>query len=769
MPRRSSLHALPMTMALTATAAVFSTVTQGQPVLEEVLVTAQKRAESLQEIPVSISAFNAEAIEALGLHNAQDIGQASPSLQTPAYPTTSNNLGLFVRGIGNADSIVLTKDATVGIYYDGVYAARSTGLLADLADLERVEILRGPQGTLYGRNTTAGAVNFITSKPGGELAFRQTLSAGNEGVLRAVSRLDLPDVNGFKLRLTGSYSERDGWAENEGPNQVPGLDYTDYYEEEKTGYRIALRYDGLEQLLVDYSYDNSDMDTAPPYFQYGGPTGGLDPAFNPITDSFTDRLENTRTPTGGGNFAYYLPETNTEVEGHNLTVSYEISDTLSFKSITGYREFDDDLSQNFSQSFGNAGSIEANTMTDHEQFSQEFQLLGSAERLEYVAGAYYFDEEGDQEERQYLDRATVDSTGIIALDFTNLPPTPCSDGSTADPICNDFTAFFPLYLGMYTVDTDVESWAVYGQATWTPNVLQDRLDLTLGLRYTDDDREAVRTNDGLLWNPFGPGVSESDQDEVDYTAVVDYQWTDTVSTYLKVATGFRSGGSSRQGLDFNQAFDEETLISYELGWKTELWERRLRFNGAIYRMEVDDIILDYLPDPVNNPQFVEVFNSGDADIDGLELDVTAVLSERFMLGLSYAYIDYEINDAIFPDGSDRSNTTELIWAPEHAYAITADYSLPLAVGELRAHLDYSWQDDQFALANTEFGDVLVEDFGMLNGRISLADVSLFGGDWQFAVWGRNLTDEDDANYRIGATAATFMRVRTYGGEVIFTY
>ncbi len=756
---------LPLAVLLVSSVAAGNVSAQ----LEEVIVTAQKRSESLQDIPVAINAYDAHAIESMGFLNAADIGAASPSLQTPAYPFSSNNLALFIRGIGNADSIVITKDPTVGIYYDGVYAARSTGLLADLADLERVEILRGPQGTLYGRNTTAGAVNFINAKPTGELGFKQILGAGNYGSWRSVSHLNLPSAGGLKAKFTAAFSDRDGWVENGGVNRIPGLDYNDYYQKETSGYRVALRYDGLDNLVVDYSYDYSDMTTTPPYFQYGGPTGGLSVGFAPITHSFTDRLKNTRSPVGGSKTAYYLPDSDTEVKGHNLTVSYALGDNLTLKSITGYREFTDDVSQNFSQSFGGAGTLETHTMTDHDQFSQELQLIGSGERLSYVAGLYYFDENGKQTERQYLDRATVDLTGIIALDLTAFPPTPCSDGSTAAPFCSDFSAFFPLYLGEYTVKTDVTAWAAFGQTTWTPAVLDDRLELTLGLRYSDDDRDAVRTNDGLLWNSFGPGRSGSSMDKVDYTAVADFNWTDTVSTYLKYSTGFRSGGSSRNALDFNQAFDAEDLTSVELGWKAELLNRRLRVNGAIFSMTVNDIILDFLPDPVFNPQFVESFNSGDADIRGVELDVQAAFTDHLLVGFNYAYLDYDINDAIFPDGSDRTKTTELVWAPENAYAVSVDYDLPVNVGEVRFHLDYSWQDDRFALANTDSGKVLVADYGVLNGRISLADVAMFDGNWQFAVWGKNLTDEDSANYRIGATAATFLQPLTYGAELIFEF
>jgi len=158
--------------------------------LEEVTVTAQKRSESLQDVPIAVNAIDADDIARMHIVNAQDIAQASPYVQMPTDPRSANNPALFIRGIGNLDAIVLTKDPTVGIYYDGVYAARSTGLLADLAELERVEVLRGPQGTLYGRNTTAGAINFITSRPTGVLGFEQKLGFGDYGSWRSVSRLN---------------------------------------------------------------------------------------------------------------------------------------------------------------------------------------------------------------------------------------------------------------------------------------------------------------------------------------------------------------------------------------------------------------------------------------------------------------------------------------------------------------------------------------------------------------------------------------------------
>lgn len=762
-------HFLPKKTLAMAVALVASQVALSAS-LEEVVVTAQKRTESLQDIPIAMNAYDANSIQSMGLNSAKDIGLVAPSLQMPTYPTSSNNLALFIRGVGNADSISLTKDNTVGLYYDGVYAGRSSGLLSDLSDLERVEILRGPQGTLYGRNTTSGAINFINAKPTGELGLKQTFTAGDMGIYRSITNVNLPAVAGIKAKVTAAFSGRDGWVENDGPGKVAGAPYEDYYQEEKEGYRIALRYDGLDDLVIDYAYDYSDMDSTAAYFQYAGPVGGLDAGFQPITNSYASRLEETRTPTGGSRKAYSLPLTKTEVKGHNLTIAYSINDNMEFKSITGLRKLDDNNSTNFSQAFGGAGSLEINTTTDHEQFSQEFQLLGDYEGIKYVAGLYYLEEDATQSESQYLDRALVDTTGIYAFDLPGF--TPCSVGGMGvGPACTNLAAVYPAYLGNYTMTSDVESTAVFGQVTWTPSAaaLQDRLDITAGLRYTEDERQSQRTSDGWAFNSFGPGATNTDLSKTDWSLVADYSWSDDFSTYVKAATAFRSGGSSRNSLNYNEDFGKETLISYELGWKAELMDKRVRFNGAIFQMQIKDIILDYLFDPVNAPQFVQVFNSGEATIEGLEMDVTAAVTENFTVGFNYAYLDSEFKDAIFPDGVDRTETTVLTWAPEHAYSITADYSMPIKVGVMNFHLDYAWQDDQFALANTNFGEVVVADFGLLNGRVSLGDVEIAGGNWQFALWSKNMLDDDSVNYRIGSTAVTYLQPRTIGADVTFEF
>lgn len=738
--------------------------------LEEVIVTAQKRSESLQDTPISISAYSAEAIENMGLNNVRDIGLATPSLQTPSFPTSSNNLGFFIRGIGNADSGILTKDNTVGVYYDGVYSGRSTGVLSDLVDLEQVEILRGPQGTLYGRNTTAGAISFTTRKPSGELSLDQTFTIGNMGYKRSLTSLDLPAVVGVKPSVSVVLTERDGWVDNDGAAKIPGAKYNDFYLEDKKGLRIALRYDEIERLVVDYAFDYADMDTTSPYFQYSGPTGpGMSIIGGDILASYNKRLERTYDAKTAQRRAFYLPLTSTKTRGQSLTVSYDINDFLTFKSITGYRAYDDDLSQNFADAFGGASGLHVNAVTDYEQYTQEFQLSGTTERWKYVAGLYYLKEKGVSDEQHFLDRGFVETTGIVALDSNG----PCISGAfgAPPPACNLLDPmFYPAYLGEFTIASEVESYAIFGQATWTPEILEDRLDLTFGARYTEDDRSAIRSNDGLLWNAFPPGKNSSSIDQPDWSLTADYRWTDAISTYIKASTAFRSGGSSPKALDFSETFDKEKLISYEMGLKSQWLDNRVRLNAAIYQTEIKDVILDYQPDPINQPSIINVFNTGEAEILGLEMDLLVAVTDNFQLGFNYAYIDYDISDAVFPDGSDRSDTSVLVWAPEHAYSVVADYYFNLPkLGELKAHLNYSWQDDQYALANTDQGEVEVQDYGMLNGRISLDAVQMLGGEWEFALWAKNLTDEDNANYLIGQTASTYLQPRTYGLDLRLRY
>jgi len=629
--------------------------------LEEVVVTAQKRVESLQDTPLSIVAFSETALETQGISSLSDLSLAAPSLQFYDFPTSTSNISLFLRGFGNTDSQTLTIDNPVGVYIDGVYIARTSGATINVLDLERVEILRGPQGTLFGRNSSAGAISFITKKPATEFQGKIEAGAGDFGSWNAGITIDAPIAPTLRTKFSYDTSAIDGWVENKGPNDVPGQPTEDFYQKDQEGYRLAVSWDATENLAVDYSYDWSDIDSTAPYYQ-----------FNP-----NKREEKTSHLFTGSAYKYVLPESNTEQSGHNLTISWALNDNLTLKSITGYREMDEVAVQNWSSTLFFATSIDWST----EAFSQELQLLGSAfnDKLDYIVGYYYFEEEGKKAEEQF--------TNGVSFSFDAMQ----------EPLASTSVLLGGNNLGIHTLDTDLESQAFFAQGTYTPDLLGSRLSITAGIRYTEDERDATRGVDPL--NPsiqFFPGSNDLDYDRTDYTFAVDYGFTDDVSAYFRVATGYRAGGSGERTLDFSQTFDEEESISYEIGLKSEFMDNRLRVNAAVFMTDYDDLLLTISGQPPVFASFVENFNAGEASVDGFELDVIGLLGDSTTITFNYTYLDTELNDVIVPDdsfllggppastvdlrGVDISGSTYIPFAPENAYSIALDHSWALSGG-----------------------------------------------------------------------------------------
>ncbi len=454
---------LPPTKALPAAVLMASCLLSGTTYaqLEEVLVTAQKRAESLQDTPLSVVAFSESMLETQGISSLSDLSLQAPSLQFYDFPTSTSNISLFLRGFGNTDSQTLTIDNPVGVYIDGVYIARTSGAIINVLDLERVEILRGPQGTLFGRNSSAGAISFITKKPAAEFQGKIKAGVGDFGAWNAGITIDAPIAPSLRTKFSYHRSAIDGWVENKGPNDVPGQPTKDFYQKDQQGYRLAASWDASENLLVDYSYDWSDIDSTAPYYQ-----------FNPRR-----REEKTNHLFTGSAYKYVLPESNTEQSGHNLTISWALNDNLALKSITSYREMDEVAVQNWSSTLFFATAIDWST----EAFSQELQLLGTAlnDRLDYIIGYYYFDEEGEKSEEQF--------TNGVSFSFDAMQ----------EPLASVSVLLGGNNLGIHTLDTDLESQAFFAQGTYTPDWLGSRFSVTAGIRYTEDERDASRGVDPL--------------------------------------------------------------------------------------------------------------------------------------------------------------------------------------------------------------------------------------------------------------------------------
>lgn len=739
---------LSMVAAITASAVALSA--QAELVLEEVIVTAQKRVESLQEAPLSVVAYGENQLEARGLQSVVDITMTDPTVQAVDFPTSTSNIAIFMRGLGNPDSQTLTIDNPVGMYIDGVYMARTTGALIDVLDLERVEVLRGPQGTLYGRNSTAGAINFITKKPGDEFEGKIKAGVGNFGAYNLGGSVNMPVNDSLAVNVGVMKTARDGWVKNDGMNIVADQPTEDFAMKDQLSYRLALSWDATDNLNVFYSYDDADVDSTGGYYQR----------------SIGKRVDETP-------MKFVLPAGNTQSSGHNLTLNYDINDSLSLKSITSYREMEERAVQNWSNTLTFATDIAWET----EAFSQELQLNGTAfdESLKFVTGLYYFKEEGAKTENQYSNFYVSDdfqTKTFIAPDALALPKS--SQGFTT-------LATGGTNLGIANFETELESVAIYGQATYD---FSDSWSVTAGVRYSEDEREAVRSRDAN--NPalaFGSGANSLDYDRVDWNVSVDNQVSDNFNAYARVATGFRAGGSNERAINFSEGvFNEESAISYELGFKSELLENRMRLNAAIFQTDVEDYLLTVNATVPSKAAFVEIYNVGEATISGVEIDVIALLGENTQLTINHSYLDTELNDLVVPTtslvgspafniggvdfrGQDVSSAKKLIMAPTHAVTVGWDHSVVRDFGSVDFNVNYAWRDGVYSNSNG-FG---VPALGLLNGRVAVSDLSAGDGNVSFAFWMKNITDKAKPVYNLNNFGYQYSTPRTFGIDATYRF
>ena len=691
-----------------------------QPRLEEIIVTAQKRQQSLQETPIAISVISVEQLQRQGISNLGSLisGQI-PFLQITPYGSTPSNLAIGIRGNAPRDSSEVTREASVGVYLDGVYMARSQGLDMELVDLQRIEVLRGPQGSLFGRNAVGGAVSLISKKPSGQFGFNQTLTVGRFDELRSVTRINFDQFSAVKTKLDFIHAERDGWVNNTAPGQS---DYTEY---KKDGGRFSLNWQANKQLMVDYSYDQSEVETAQNYYQLYIDRIG-------IFGEERKRLTESRQP------ATPLSPTIIEQKGHALTLTWQQSDALIIKSISGYRELQEDNDNNYNGVVYFNGFSET-SLLDQNQYSQELQFIGSINQFEWVTGLYYLKEDVD---KTLVSRFTLDIFGNFGPPLSAISP--------------------PITLTPRVVNAEAESQAVYGQLTWA---LSEQLDLTLGTRYTEDTRFATRFETALQ-------VSDQKSDHIDSKVTLNYHWSDNLATYMQWSTAYKAGGVNTRSASFTP-FTEEEAKTVEIGLKSEFWQQRGRLNLALFSSDYSDLQLDFT-DPFALGVVETINISKPVDVKGLELELTVSPIASLAMGLSYTYLDSHMPLQASPfDGS--LTQFYVLMAPMHAGAMTLDYQFtPTDYGILSVHLDIMSKD---SFSYNPYGEQRLDAYTLINGRVTLADINLGNrsGALRASLWGKNLTDEEyiiDA-FAVGDPAVTIANAygdpRTLGIEFVYDF
>lgn len=763
--------------AYAQTAQTAAADTTSAPELEIVVVTAQKRTENLQDTPISISVLSAQALENRGVKSLVDLGDgAIPSLKVAPFFSRPGALIMNVRGIGVlSDSNQPARDQGVGVYVDGVYLGRPQGLGTALYDIESIEVLKGPQGTLFGRNTEGGAVNIVSRKPSGKFKMTALAGAGNFGSYKSELRVDLPKFANISIKLDGVITARDGWVEN------PLVSAEDFGGYKKRGYRVAALWEPMANLSVDYAYDNGYDATTTLYLQLTEP-GTARLAAVPTVQAKRAKVAGVGVPQ---------QESIGKTWGHRLGMDWNITDNLRLKSITSYR----DLSQGQYDN-GNAQSglflIQASGVFTgqgfaryslakftQDQFSQEVQVIGETERLKYVGGVLFYEENVEDNAQAFNTAQFTDATGSA---FT----------------------YLSLNYAAQRIDrasrVKTTSKGVFGQATYNPAFLGDKLHITLGGRYTQDKKEgSLFTVNGAL--PVVNGVSgaralNKTWDRFDPLVNVSYDLSDDIMVYVKHSSGYKSGGANSRSL-FYSPFNPEAVSMEEIGAKIEFFNRRARLNLAAYTGSYEDIQLDFSAqyaqvDPVTGNLLTtlrtttETTNApGDGKLRGFEADLSFAATEQLTFNASYAYNKVEIPATVNPFRQSNGQLITVpipiyqVYTPESSGSVSADYEQPFMGATIQAHLDANFSDGFYANYTDVAYDPVTravtvrqpkgESSMIVNGRIALTDIAVGEGVATFSLWSRNLLDEEHIFYKsrsvLGGVNAFFNEPRTIGFEV----
>ena len=615
------------------------------------------------------------------------------------------------------------------MYIDEVYVARESGFNTDLLDIQRIEVLKGPQGTLFGRNTAVGAINISTKKPGQEFEGTVLADVGDYDYQRYGALISGPLTDTLAAKISAVYNKRDGYLDNTYGGTVNTVDYHTY-----RGQMLWAPTERLELLLIgDYRKDKSDGN-------------------NFVTQQTGEPISR--------NYEVSIPDSgfeDVEEKGLALTANYDMDNYL-FTSITSYNKIDEKYQND--QDWSDLDALTGNDERDNKQWSQELRVSSTSDsKLQWVAGLYYFDQKFDAVQESISGPDTIyGAFGLTDLIGSGVPPSSIG-------LPNDVTIEASSTI-------KAESYAAYANADYA---FDEQWSVDVGIRYSKDKKtlDFVQVSDPIA-AAFG-FLNLDIKDDID-----DDQWTPTVSlnyapiddvlTYIKYSKGYKAGGfnNSLSSTGSALSFDPEELDAYEIGIKSSWLENTLRVNAAIFHMEYDDKQESAFLAGVG---FVQS-NAGKATSDGAEIEVQYLLRDNWTVYGSVGYTDATYDEYIIDEFTDNSGN-ELTRAPEwmanvgtQVYWQFTDY----LQGMFR--LDYSYQDKYFTRANNDpffMGD----EQNLVNARFQLSDSN---ETWRASLWGRNLTDDDAVNSIDGASAFftdtyhySLIAPRTYGVELQYSF
>lgn len=748
------LHNNPLATAIVL-ASVATPLQSFGAALEEVVVTAQKRAQDMQDVPIAVTAMSADMIKKAGITGVEGIAARTPGFSMGEFNPTQPQL--YIRGIGSNGDGAANGEQSVAMFIDGVYVNRSAGSATELYDVQSIEVLRGPQGTLWGKNAIGGAINITTKKPTHEFEAGLEVQAGNYGLKNYRGMVS----GGMTDTLTGKISfndkQRDGYVDSVYNSSVEQGDL------DKTSLRSQILWaptDSIEAMLtLNYATDERSSTAA---IANDSTEAGFAIIGATLAAARADGLPATGFYENYSDNAGY---TTMDSQGASLQIDWDLP-WATLTSLTAYQESESsfynvglgnvsgDIFLNYgpmsTSSLGPYAGLDFISYADETSrlISQEFRLSGDIGNLIWQAGVYYNQETVHRGEGTEIDAPSF-LIGTVPAG-QELAYTPAND--LAD---------------QYNETTSV---ALFGQATYAAT---DRLDLTLGLRYTEESKDYTNigtltgpnANVPVITSPLTSGSQEKTWRAPTYKLVANYHLGDDTMVYASAATGFKSGGfnySSALGAPLDEAFNEENALNMEVGFKSMLFDNTLRLNGAIFKTDYEDlqVLQQFDCGGCAIPPLVTK-NAGKAVSQGVELEAAYAITDKFQLSGTYAYLDTEYKELGGILQKDEGNA--LRNAPRNAYSAVVSYETDLSFGGfMDARLEYIHKEKAYQdTANYE--SAAIPEYRTFNARLAYTSAN---EHWEMAGWVNNLTGEEYYVHNYQLPPFGFVHVpampRTYG-------
>lgn len=719
--------------------------------LEEVVVTAQKREQSIQDVGIAITAFTGEQVDSLGWHTAEDLGAQTPGLISTSFSGDSITSFYMVRGVGQAD-FSEWHEAPTAVYRDGAYIPNMTGQNIQMYDIDRVEVLKGPQGTLFGRNATGGLVHIVSRKPTEEFEFYGEAEFSEYDTTRFEGAASGPLADNIQGRISFVKNDSDGYVEN---NAGPDL-----HQRDDLALRTQLQAQVSDSLEGHLSFNYSNVDDLSgfgykPVLLSGSTTdfSGFTPGPDPFRQSMASE------PTFLEKEAYQLTG----------TITYDLTDNVTLTSVTDYQESKMDYKENTGGDLTQQFSYESST--DIHSIAQELRLNGSMDRVNWAAGVYYLYIDGDFE---------------VGFDINDFDITPVDNVTVITRIG------FPL---------ETESWAVFGQMDY---LLTDSLTVTAGLRYTEDRKDmllnatcasgpnphtgvAIPTAFGIPGCPFfgvtdpanvGPagtptigtvGQTMLDRKDDDITAKIQLDWqvSDDTLVYAGFNRGMKAGGyspsSSASTYVEDVEYSKEVLHAYEVGLKTDFFDGRARLNAAAFYYDYIDYQAFFLVVATN-----DVVNH-DAEVYGGEVELFVTPAEGWNLGFGLSLLDATVKNVSGAGGANQ----EILLAPDLSanFLVRKEWQLTNG-GSVSLQFDGFHVSDHTANSVNSLGAV-IDDYTVVNTRLNYRHSK----NWEASLFVKNLGDEEYYTYAFDVsglvgpveTIRAYAPPRWVGGSIRYTW